>query len=240
MIIGFTTGRLTDKNSLIEKMELFADLGCQAIEFSLLDYSRFGLIKPHAKHALVGSFTHRSIHAPVKSGDEPVTYRDNEATHALLRELEWLCEAIQASVVVVHPDRVEDWGVFSKYTLPICLENMDARKKTARTVADMGQFLGDKDYGMVLDVNHCFTNDPTMQLAHDLRRSFGPRIRETHLSGFIKPEETANRHAPICETRQEPILQAVKNLAAPVILEGVCKTPEQFKKEFAFVTEYFT
>lgn len=240
MIVGFTTGRLENESSFTEKMKFFADLGCQAIEFSLLDYSRFELIKSHVKHTLIGFFAHRSIHAPVKSGDEPVTYRDDEPTHALLRNLKWLCEAMRVAVLVVHPDRVEDWNVFKKYKLPICLENMDARKKTARTVADMGKFLEGNDYGMVLDVNHCFTNDPTMQLSHDLHSSFGQRIREVHLSGFIEPEESAKRHAPICETRQEPILRAAKDLAAPIILEGVCKTPEQFKKEFAFVTEYCT
>lgn len=239
MIAGFTTGRLTDQNSFIDKMKIFADLGCQAIEFSLLDYSRFELIKSGVKQPLIDSFTHRSIHAPVKFGDKSVTYRDDEETHAMLHNLEWLCAAVGASVLVVHPDRVADWNVFAKYTLPICLENMDVWKETARTTADMQQFFKGNDFGMVLDVNHCFTNDPTMQLAQDLRDSFGQRIREVHLSGFIEPEETVNRHVPIHKTRQEEIMHAVEGLNAPIILEGVCTTEEEFKNEYQFVMEYF-
>ena len=158
----------------------------------------------------------------------------------MLYNLEWLCEAVQASILVVHPDRVEDWNVFKKYKLPICLENMDARKKTARTAAGMKPFFQGNEYGMVFDVNHAFTNDPTMLSAKDFCESFGHLIKEVHLSGFIELEETANRHAPIFETQQEPILQAIKDLAVPIILEGVCKTPEQFKKEFAFVVEYYS
>lgn len=59
-----------------------------------------------------------------------------------------------------------------------------------RTVEDLrGAFAECPDAGFCLDVAHVWTNDPSLELAHEFLDSFGGRLRQVHVSG-IEPDGT--------------------------------------------------
>ena len=117
--------------------------------------------------------------------------------------------------------------------MPIAIENSDWRKAFGKTVEDLERIFELTDFDFVLDVNHCFTNDRSMDLARVMIEKFSDRLREIHLSGFTK------YHEPISVTRQYEILEAVLAGDVPIIIESVCEDEWQAREEYAFVRNYF-
>jgi sugar phosphate isomerase/epimerase len=75
----------------------------------------------------------------------------------------------------------------------VVFENMDVAKRFGRSADDLRSvFDRHPDAGFCLDVAHAWTNDPTLQLGHDLVDAFGDRLRQLHVSG-IEPD---GRHRP--------------------------------------------
>jgi len=82
---------------------------------------------------------------------------------------------------------------------------------------DIQSILDKYNFGLTLDLQHCFVNDPTMKLAQDLQMKFHGRIVEYHISGF---EEKAP-HYPLYETRQDIIIESLIYKTIPIIIESV-------------------
>ena len=234
MLLGFTTGKITTI-SLFEKVNLFRKLGCNAIELSILDINRFENFKEILPALDLLSFSFRSVHAPCfrLDGDKKtkIFYKDDEQTRNILDKVSWLTENAKADLVVFHPDLVEDWSVFKEFNFPLAVENMDWTKNKYKSVEDIKKLFETVDASMVLDINHCFTNDQTNKLAKEMLFAFNERIKEIHLSGF-------NRyHEPLYQTKQETIINLITRRDVPVILEGFCQTVDEYEKEFQYITE---
>ena len=72
----------------------------------------------------------------------------------------------------------------------LLFENMDSQKRFACTVADLWVvFATYPDAGFCLDLAHCWTNDTSLRLAHEMVDEFGDRLRQVHVSG-IEPDGT--------------------------------------------------
>jgi uncharacterized protein (UPF0276 family) len=134
--------------------------------------------------------------------------------------------------IVIHPDEIENWEIFSRFNLPISIENMDWRKERGKYVDSMQAIFEKIDAKMVLDVNHCYTNDPSLLLAKQMTDEFGKRISQIHLSGF----ETG--HEPLFKTKQTEIMDAIENKNLPIIIESVCETVKDVESEFKYVKNY--
>jgi hypothetical protein len=85
---------------------------------------------------------------------------------------------------------------------------------------------------MVLDLNHCFTNDPSMRLAAEMYAAFGKRISMVHISGFEK------LHEPLSRTKQLEILTAIPDKNLPIIIESGCDNIEEAKKEYEYIKNF--
>ena len=234
MLLGFTTGKIITI-PLIEKVNFFRELGCNAIELSILDVNRFENFKENLPNLDLRSFRFRSIHAPcfsLEAGKKTkIFYKNDEKTRDVLDKVSWLVENTRADLVVFHPDLVEDWLVFKKYNLPLAVENMDSTKNKYKSAEDIKELFEAVDAKMVLDLNHCFTNDQTNELAKEMLATFSERIKEIHLSGFDK------YHEPLYQTKQDEIINLINRKDVPIILEGFCQTLDEYKKEFQYVTE---
>lgn len=227
--IGFNHGtlyRVMDKYSP-ENIDIFADCSTDLLEVSCMrinEVSQLAKIVP-----LVERFHRKTIHLPTD-----IRYADDEATRSLLTNICSFYGTIGAELAVVHPDLIDDVRVFDDFPVAWAIENMDHRKTCFRNAEDLQAFFTENDsWKMVLDVNHCFVNDPTMRLAEDLINRFRPRMREIHLSGFV------SLHEPLFETRQENILQACESLDLPIVIESTFDHPGQVQKEFTYVSHFF-
>ena len=108
--------------------------------------------------------------------------------------------------VIVHPDLYGGERSLLRVGRRVVFENMDIEKSFGQGVADLGSvFDAHPDAGFCLDVAHAWTNDPSLQLAHDLIDSFSHRLRQLHVSG-IEPDGT-----------HRPTTDADLDLYAPVL-----------------------
>lgn len=207
MIIGFSSGNLLKKFDcdIDRAVGNLSTLGCNAIElhFPEEDFERIdlGSWQPFKK------FEYISVHAQ--------TIVNLNKSKKILDFIQKAHEAIHFDNVVIHPDTVEDWKMFSSYDFPIGIENMDWRKTAFKDAKDLAEILsGNAGIKLVLDLNHCYTVDPTMDSAREMYKHLGSRIGEIHLSGFNK------FHDPLYKTRQLDIVKAVPIQDIPIIIES--------------------
>jgi len=173
----------------------------------------------------VGKFSRRSVHSPTH-----VRYGKTAESKNILEAVEKLYADIGAELVVIHPDLIDDVSVFDGSPMRLAVENMDNRKAAFRDVDSMRAFFDEhKDWGMVLDLNHCFTNDPTMKLAERFIEALGHKIAQIHLSGY------AGFHEPLVETKQLEILNYCRGLNAPIVIESVMPRLEDLQNEYDYI-----
>jgi hypothetical protein len=222
MFLGFSTGSLHKvyENISKENFEVFRSLGCNAIEIYCLDDKDLEKLILEIKPGDLGGFSYVSLHAPMITNIE---------TLELLQKAH---DIFHFNLVVIHPDEIESWNIFSKFTFPFAIENMDWKKEIGKYLESMQDIFSKIDAPMVFDVNHCYTNDPSLRLAHDMAEMFKDKIKEIHLSGFEK------YHEPLFKTKQLEILQAIPDKNVPIIIESECETIEDVKKELDYIKKF--
>ncbi|MFA5986295.1 MAG: hypothetical protein WC819_03035 [Parcubacteria group bacterium] len=231
MVIGFSCGvfyRLQNNSHERFSKELvdrFCATGARAIELMCHTEEHVKFLSA-GEHAHIMQFDHISIHAPV------IAYDDDAVSHVLLKQLEELSARFSATYVVFHPDAVKRWDIISQYKIPVAIENMDDRKKSFRTLDDVQSLLDRYPFGLVIDLQHCFVNDPSMQLAKELHAQFGDRIVGYHISGY-GPELL---HVPLFETCQNEIVGALKQKERPIIIESTFSAYGDEKMEMQYIT----
>lgn len=206
--IGFSTGALYKYLPRVAELnaDYFYSLGANAIEFTC---SEEGLDELLESVDLIkfDEFEYISIHAP------KIMLKDRG--ELLISKLEEINKKIRLDNITFHPDEVDDFSIFSKSNLPFSVENMDKNKSTGKTVESLKKIFDKYDFGFVLDVNHCFTNDPSGELLKSMIENFGHRLRQIHLSGYKV------LHDPIVMTKQNFLIESIKELGKPIIIESV-------------------
>lgn len=230
MILGFATGDLYKTHDRLspETFDVFRKMGCNAIELTIADMDDAPRLLNLEQKDFAG-FRYVSIHAPSFDRFDTNSMIKFRQTLDIFEEF---CQKVKVNSIVFHPDQIGEWAIFENYTFPVLIENMDWQKEIGKYVDSMKDIFEKADAPMVLDLNHCYTNDPTMNLAKDMVENFGERIFEIHLSGFEKS------HDPLFQTQQIEILEAIPNKDLPVIIESECDSVEDAKKEFEYVRKY--
>ncbi len=225
--LGFSTGCFYKTSlSLAERLAIIRDTGCRVTELGLVKLPSFnsGELERLTADDFAG-FNHISLHAP------KFEYGRNGGTYAIFEKIRQVNAVRTLDWVVVHPDDVVDFSVFKEMGFKVAFENMDNRKASHKTPGDLVGLLAENpQFGFVLDVNHSFSNDPSMQLVADFYEKLGDRIIEIHLSGYI------GYHEPIFETKQPEIIRAIQNFNVPIIVESVL-LPQDIKKEKDYILQ---
>jgi len=224
MYLGFNTGRL-EKISFEEKMRVFLELGCNALEISFMSFADGEILDKELERTDLSSFEYLSLHTPVYD----IIYKKDEKTKKILSKVNEYHKKYNFQTIVVHPSLVEDFSVFMDYNLPIAFENMDQRQNSYRNVSDMQKIFSQTNFNMVLDVNHCYVNDNTMKLAADFYNRFKDKIKEIHLSGYEK------HHENLYKTKQMEIIKAVPNLEIPIIIESQQESLDDIWNEYNYI-----
>jgi hypothetical protein len=170
--IGFSTGALA-------KGDFDGALALQKTQ-PLLRGVELSALRDHELPALVAAvprldlsgFTYVSIHAPSKLSS--MSERD---------AFDQLWALPPAWPIIVHPELVRTPSLWRSLGRRLCLENMDNRKATGRTVDEMRQLLESfPEAEFCLDLGHARQIDPTMATAMRMAKEFGPRLRQLHVS----------------------------------------------------------
>ena len=153
-------------------------------------------------------FAHLSVHAPVKHLRMPES--------ELVRRLSRIAPLVDG--IVVHPDAMDDPRAYRVLGPALVLENMDARKATGRTVAELAPYFAAlPEAGFCLDVAHVLSVDPTMEVGERLLDAHADRLRHLHVSSV----DESCRHVPLTvdhETRYAELLRRCPD--GPWILEA--------------------
>ncbi|MCX6728423.1 MAG: hypothetical protein NTV39_01480 [Candidatus Saccharibacteria bacterium] len=229
MIIGFSTGCLYNTHDSLDPatIDLFRRGGCNAIEIMihrLPDIERF--IKLKASD--IKGFKYTSVHAPI--------YREGKKSEYIkaMKAIEKMHREVPFDAVVLHPDMFDDFSFLKDIGLPFAVENMDSRRESCKNVEDLQKVFTIFDVPMVFDINHSFTNDPTMELSDDLVKAFKPKIKELHISGF------GTFHEPLFKTKQDMIISAVPNVDLPIIIESVLDSADEIDIELGYIKQHLT
>ena len=225
--IGFSHGvlyRVADVYSC-QVIDIYRDCSNEAIETCINKENDVTKLERIAQ--CVMGFSYKSIHLPTD-----VSYKKDDKTFQLLDKIVNYYKDIDASLVLVHPDLVDDWEVFDKYKINWAIENMDNRKGKYKSVEELEEFFGKKpSWKLVLDLNHCYSNDKTMKLAAEIISRLKSKIIQIHLSGY------AGYHEPLFQTKQDFILDYCNKLDVPVIIESTFDDVDNVKKEYNYITE---
>ncbi len=230
MTIGFSNGcfyklfpgsggRISERSTRLWKLGNAIEFNCSnEEEIDLLISEDFDL----------DFFRFISLHAPA------LDYFDNKKSNRLLNKIKKLVDKINLKNVVVHPTERSDYKFLASYKeLPISIENMDACKKIGKTLKEIKEILDSYKFKLTLDLQHCFTNDKTMQLALDFQNEFKDRIIEYHISGYNKELN----HYPLFKTQQEVIINSIKFKNKPIMIESTFYDKESPKKEISYLKD---
>jgi hypothetical protein len=155
---------------------------------------------------LLGDFDRVSLHAPVRSAEPMVT----------IQQIESLSLDVE---VIFHPDTWGDEPPVDRLGPRVVFENMDVVKQSGKSVVDLDRvFSAHPEAGFCLDVAHVWTNDPSLQLGHDLLDAFAGRLRQLHVSG-IEPDGTHRTTTQNDLDLYRPLLDRCAGV--PWILEAV-------------------
>ena len=226
--VGFNTGVMYKTIYPISNkmLDICFKIAPEHLEVSCHSMKEMGdLSKLHIRKLLkLGSL---SIHAPCHG----IRYGNNKETRLVFNEIEKLSQKVKIENVVFHPDLIDDVIIFERCEFTKSVENMDWRKERYKNTEELAEFFEKTDFKFTLDINHVFTNDKTLKLANELVEHFGERLIEVHISGF----ETF--HEPIFVTKQDQIIQKVKKLEVPFVIESTCASQGEMKKEFEYIKE---
>jgi hypothetical protein len=185
-LVGASTGFLVEtRGDWPTSVASCADLSTDVIELSALSWHELSALERYllAPDDL-NRFDSVSVHGPAKGC--------NSNPAALVDRLVRLPDLVDG--VVMHPDRLQDLGVFAVLGERLWLENMDTRKQDARTVDELQHFFDLLPHAQFcFDIAHAWLHDPAMTLAHALLDAFGDRLAEVHLSSILPSGE----HVPL-------------------------------------------
>ena len=170
--IGFSTGALAYGN-FREGLRMLGQKEVQAVELSALRQGELDPLLQAIPSLDLSRFDYISIHVPsqFEAGWEAVMWR-----------------LIVGGVpggwpVVLHPDAIDDFGIWRELGASVCIENMDKRKPVGRSVGELARIFAElPDATFCFDIGHARQFDPTMTEAWLILREFGSKLRQVHVS----------------------------------------------------------
>jgi hypothetical protein len=170
--IGFSTGALAYSN-FREGLRMLEHRGLQAVELSALRQGELDPLLQAIPSLDLSGFSYVSIHAPSQF---------EAGWEAPMRE-KLVGVAERGWPIVLHPDAINDFGLWRELGASICIENMDKRKPVGRSVGELAKIFAElPEAGFCFDIGHARQFDPTMTEAWLILREFGPKLRQVHVS----------------------------------------------------------
>jgi hypothetical protein len=208
--IGFSTGALA-LGDFGAGLSIVKQHDCPAVELSALREHELPVLMNEVAKLDLRSFRYVSVHAPSRLR----TMKERDVA-ALLRPC-----IDRAWPVVLHPDVIGDHGCWREFGSLLCLENMDKRKASGRTVDELQpHFKALPEASLCLDLGHARQVDPTLGIARRILQDYGDRLVQIHLSEL----DARSHHEPMSMATVWAVREIAHTIpAAPVILESMVK-----------------
>ncbi|MFA5856383.1 MAG: hypothetical protein WC867_03430 [Candidatus Pacearchaeota archaeon] len=230
--IGFSTGILHSSSlKEKEKIKLFKKLNCTAIELGFGRTEELeGIVFDFVIKEDLKSFNYVSIHAPWD-----LNYGNNSESEKVIGILKEINSRTKLDGIVIHPHKIKDYSVLEKSGLPILIENMSLKicyKSEPKFFNDIKRKFG---FNFVLDIQHAYDDDPSMNLARELKDAMGDRLAELHISG----NSPTNAHFPTYKSHNREIISSFISecKGIPRILEGYDRKSgsKDLPEEYSFI-----
>lgn len=207
--IGFSTGALA-RGDFRKGLALQRDVArIDAVELSALRDHELPSLVDAIPNLELSAFEYISFHAPSK-----LQTLDEHAVFDLLLGLP------KSWPVVVHPELLKTPALWLQLGERLCLENMDNRKTTGRTILELRSlFETFPEATFCLDLGHARQIDPTMATAMHMLQEFGDRLVEMHISE-VGPH---GEHLPLGATTRQAFARIVHLIPmdCPLIIESI-------------------
>ncbi|HAH49713.1 hypothetical protein [Gimesia sp.] len=209
MKIGFSTGSIA-LDDVCRGIDIAIHDHTNAIELSALREQELDpLLNLIGKiRNRLSIFEYISFHAPSK--------REMFSEELLVSKLKKVADLNWA--IIVHPDLIENFELWRTLGRAVCIENMDKRKTTGRTAAQL-KYLFDQlpEATFCFDIGHARQIDPTMLEAETMLRDFHYRLRQVHMS-YVNSQSHHERLNYECILAYQRVTQWIDN-SIPIILE---------------------
>jgi hypothetical protein len=170
--IGFSTGALAYAD-FARGLNIVRQYGLNVVELSALRQNELVPLLNAIPHLDLSDFHYISVHAPSSFAPEWETT---------------LCDRLRGEAdrgwpIVIHPDAINDFGVWRELGKAVCIENMDKRKPIGRTADELESVFRElPEATFCFDIGHVRQVDLTMTEAYIILRAFGSRLRQVHVS----------------------------------------------------------
>ncbi|GLQ37728.1 hypothetical protein GCM10007908_13480 [Rhizobium albus] len=210
-VIGFSTGAIA-LDDFATALELLAPTRANAVELSALRATELPALLaalPLRLSELQRRYQYISFHAPTDFTDE----------HGLVLQLKVIAD--MGLNIVVHPDTMHDVAAWNALGARLCIENMDSRKPTGRTAAELASYFDQlPDARLCFDVAHARQVDSSMTEAVRILRRYAGRLAQVHISEV----NSKGRHFTMsfaAKLAYEPFASQMSQI--PVIIESMVK-----------------
>jgi hypothetical protein len=220
--IGFSTGAIA-LSDFRKGLEILKGQPVKVVELSAIREHELAPLLRSLDDLDLTQFSYVSIHAPSSFSPEAEDWIFREFYE--IRHRGW--------PIVVHPDTLRDFRLWRGLGELLCIENMDKRKPTGRTVRELEVLFNElPQASFCFDIGHARQVDTSMTEAYRMLKHFSSRLRQVHISEV----NTLNKHDRLSLVS---ILgfQEVASLipsSTPVIIESVI-TEDQIGAEICRV-----
>lgn len=224
--LGFSTGALA-RGDFIRGVQLQRHKpAIDAIELSALRDHELPLLIDALPQLDLDGFSYVSLHAPSQLS----SLSEGDVIRLLRRVPEpW--------PIVVHPEIIRTPASWKPFGAQLCLENMDNRKTTGRTVSEMREWFRTlPNATFCLDVGHARQIDPTMANALLMLSEFSGRLLQMHVSE-VGPQ---GEHLPVRRLAAAGFRRIAHRVPqqCALIIESVV-SPEAMEAELTTVSGLF-
>jgi len=205
--IGFSTGALALAD-FRTALKILATLPLDAVELSALRENELFPLLDSFDDLDLRHFHHVSIHAPSRISPE----------FEVVAATRLAAFARRGLPIIVHPDAINDWDLWSPMGRMLCIENMDKRKPIGRTADELRRiFQHVPTASFCFDIGHARQIDPTMNEAWRIVTEFGSRLSQVHISEV----GTSSRHERLSFASKMAFQQVAHLIpeSVPLILE---------------------
>lgn len=207
-VFGFSTGALA-LGDFRRALGLLHGTDARAVELSALRDHELPRLMDALRGLDLSQFDYVSVHAPSRLA----SLAEGDVAERLLPCID------RGWPVVLHPDAIRDPGCWRAFGSLACIENMDKRKSTGRTAAELRRFFSDlPEASLCLDLAHARQIDTTMGVARSILAEFGgERLAQVHLSEL----DARGGHAPLSMATVLSVREVAHCLEpVPIIIES--------------------
>lgn len=207
--LGFSTGALA-LSDFRKALRTLRDQPVSAVELSAIRKHELIPLLRALDDLDLSRYSYVSIHAPSEFSPNDEAWIFQELYE--VRHRGW--------PVVVHPDTIYDFSLWKLLGDRLCIENMDIRKPSGRTVRELESLFGEFPQAcFCFDIGHARRVDTSMTEAYLMLKRFSSRLRQVHISEV----NTLNKHDRLSFVSILDFQEVTRLIppSTPVIIESV-------------------